>query len=80
VNATLIAFNGAGGAFGIGFETCASCLMVAEAGARGDAGGLQCHASGLHPQHNVKSEETKCCNPINHGLCGGLVGHSTVRT
>jgi hypothetical protein len=45
----LIILSDAGGDFGAGFGTYASCLMVPEAGAQGDAGGLRCHASGLHP-------------------------------
>jgi hypothetical protein len=50
VNVKPIMFNGAGGAFGAGFETCASHLMVPNAGSWGDAGGLWCHASSLHSQ------------------------------
>jgi hypothetical protein len=53
VNAKLIVFNGAHGAFGTSFEICASRLMVPKASARGDAGGLRCHASGLHPKKHV---------------------------
>jgi hypothetical protein len=38
VNVKLIVLSDAGGAFGAGFVTYASHLMVSEAGARGDAG------------------------------------------
>jgi hypothetical protein len=40
VNAKLIVFNDTGGAIDTSFEACAS-LIRAEAGAQGDAGGLQ---------------------------------------
>jgi hypothetical protein len=57
-NVKLIVLSDAGGAFGAGFETYASHLMVSEAGARGDAGGLWFHASALHPQQRAETLTT----------------------
>jgi hypothetical protein len=49
VNAKLITFSDVRGAIGAGLEACAS-LIRAKVDAQGDAWGLWCHASGLHPQ------------------------------
>jgi hypothetical protein len=49
VNAKLIIFNDVGGAIGSSLEACASLIRV-KVDVQGNVGGLQCHASGLHPQ------------------------------
>jgi hypothetical protein len=49
MNVKLIAFNDVGGAICDDLEACISLIRV-KANAWGDAGGLQCHASGLHHQ------------------------------
>jgi hypothetical protein len=49
VNAKLIVLSDARGAINAGLEACVS-LIWAKVDARGDAGGLRCHAFGLHPQ------------------------------
>jgi hypothetical protein len=48
VNVKLIVLNVVRGAIIIGLEAYVS-LIKAKVDARGDAGGLRCHASGLHP-------------------------------
>jgi hypothetical protein len=49
VNAKLIVLSDVGGALVAGLEACVSLIRV-KVDARSDAGGLRCHASGLHPQ------------------------------
>jgi hypothetical protein len=48
VNAKLIVLSDVGGAIDTGLEACVS-LIRAKVDVRGDAGGLRCHASDLHP-------------------------------
>jgi hypothetical protein len=50
VNAKLIVLSDVGGVVGAGLEACISLSRV-KVDARGDAGGLRCHASALLPQH-----------------------------
>jgi hypothetical protein len=57
-NANIITLSDIGGAISAGFEDCVS-LIRAKVDVRGDARGLRCHASGLHPQQNhIQNDST----------------------
>jgi hypothetical protein len=56
VNVKLIVLSDIGGAIGAIFEACVS-LIRTKVDLQDDAGGLWCHASGLHPNNNLRNHQ-----------------------